>query len=98
MTRLQGRTVHIENIATILSPEDRDTELMMRLNTNIHNQDTRYFTDSNGFQMISRKLRTSLPIGANFYPFTTITQYGGVDFKQIVCKPPLTFKNDNLRY
>lgn len=69
---VQGRTVHIENIATVLSPEDRDTELMMRLNTNIQNQDTRYFTDSNGFQMMSRKLRTSLPIGANFYPFTTM--------------------------
>ncbi|XP_071128530.1 alpha-mannosidase 2-like [Mytilus edulis] len=68
---IQGQTVHIENNATLLTPEEENTELMMRISTNIQNKDI-YFTDSNGFQMNRRKPRKNLPIGANFYPFTTM--------------------------
>lgn len=81
MDDIQGKYLHIENNATLKYPKDKDTELMMRISTSIRNNDMRYFTDSNGFQMVTRKTRTSLPIGANFYPMSSMTVLEGSDVR-----------------
>ncbi|XP_060072043.1 alpha-mannosidase 2-like [Ylistrum balloti] len=69
---IQGRSVYIDNIATLNPDTNPDVELMMRFKTDIVNEYGRYFTDSNGFQLVSRRYRSELPVGANFYPITSM--------------------------
>ncbi|XP_021352991.1 alpha-mannosidase 2x-like [Mizuhopecten yessoensis] len=69
---VQGKAVHIDNVATLNPKMNPDVELMMRFETDIVNEHGRYFTDSNGFQLVSRLYRSELPIGANFYPITSM--------------------------
>lgn len=69
---IQGKAVHIDNIATLNPDNNPDAELMMRLETDVINEHGRYFTDSNGFQLVNRRYRSELPIGANFYPITSM--------------------------
>ncbi|ELU00266.1 hypothetical protein CAPTEDRAFT_217649 [Capitella teleta] len=49
----QGNWVFIENVVNLLGQDN--TELAMRLKTNIRNTDGTFFTDLNGFQGIYRK-------------------------------------------
>lgn len=69
---LQGMSVHIDNIATLVARDNPDAELMMRINSDIVNENNHYFTDSNGYQLVGRQYRSELPVGANFYPITSM--------------------------
>ncbi|ELT97980.1 hypothetical protein CAPTEDRAFT_227115 [Capitella teleta] len=65
----QGNWVFIENVVNLLGQDN--TELAMRLKTNIRNTDGTFFTDLNGFQMQKRKYQSRLFIQGNFYPMTS---------------------------
>lgn len=61
--------IFIENLVDIKLLKDK--ELIMRLNTDIHNSDLSYFTDQNGFQFIRHRTNLNLRIEANYYPMTS---------------------------
>ena len=48
-----------------------NTELIMRINTDMKTEDT-FYTDLNGFQMIKRKKYQKLPLQANYYPIPSM--------------------------
>ncbi|XP_026318156.1 alpha-mannosidase 2x isoform X3 [Hyposmocoma kahamanoa] len=54
-------------------PKNRETELFMRIQTDIQNGDIpEFYTDQNGFQYQKRVKVTTLGIEANYYPITTM--------------------------
>ncbi|XP_035436664.2 alpha-mannosidase 2 [Spodoptera frugiperda] len=54
-------------------PKNRETELFMRLQTDIQNGDIpEFYTDQNGFQYQKRVKVNKLGIEANYYPITTM--------------------------
>ncbi|KAL0902689.1 hypothetical protein ABMA27_000506 [Loxostege sticticalis] len=69
-----SRGVFIENIVDFESPpKNRETELFMRIQTDIQNGDIpEYYTDQNGFQYQKRVKVEKLGIEANYYPITTM--------------------------
>lgn len=62
-------SIFVENRINIA--DKVNTELIMKLNTDIQNSDLSYFTDQNGFQFIRRRTNKSQPTKANYYPMTT---------------------------
>ncbi|CAH0684546.1 unnamed protein product, partial [Chilo suppressalis] len=69
-----SRGVLIENIVDFENPpKNRETELFMRIQTDIQNGDIpEYYTDQNGFQYQKRVKVEKLGIEANYYPITTM--------------------------
>ncbi|CAG9782034.1 unnamed protein product [Diatraea saccharalis] len=69
-----SRGVYIENIVDFENPpKNRETELFMRIQTDIQNGDVpEYYTDQNGFQYQKRVKVEKLGIEANYYPITTM--------------------------
>ncbi|KAI5746627.1 hypothetical protein M8J77_005637 [Diaphorina citri] len=57
--------IDIQNLLDIR--QTVNTEVAMRLTTNIENQDV-FYTDLNGYQMIKRKYLKKIPLQGNFYP------------------------------
>jgi alpha-mannosidase II len=47
-----------------------DTEIVMRISTNINSKDT-FYTDLNGLQIIKRERFGKIPLQANYYPIPT---------------------------
>jgi alpha-mannosidase II len=68
-TSSQGTVLFIENTVHI-KVKTLNCDLIMRLKTSIKNNDT-FFTDSNAFQMITRRNRDTLPPPGNYYPMTS---------------------------
>ncbi|KAM3968647.1 alpha-Mannosidase class II b [Aphomia sociella] len=66
--------VFIENIVDFENPpKNRETELFMRIQTDIQNGDIpEFYTDQNGFQYQKRVKVEKLGIEANYYPITTM--------------------------
>ncbi|XP_073965162.1 LOW QUALITY PROTEIN: alpha-mannosidase 2-like [Choristoneura fumiferana] len=64
----------IENVIDFESPpKNRETELFMRIETDIQNGDSpEFYTDQNGFQYQKRVKVEKLGIEANYYPITTM--------------------------
>ncbi|CAH2035422.1 unnamed protein product, partial [Iphiclides podalirius] len=64
----------IENVVDFESPpKNRETELYMRIQTNIQNgEPPEFYTDQNGFQYQKRVKVDKLGIEANYYPITTM--------------------------
>lgn len=69
-----SRAVYIENIVDFGNPpENRETELFMRIQTDIQNGDVpEFYTDQNGFQYQKRVKVDKLGIEGNYYPITTM--------------------------
>lgn len=69
-----SRAVLIENNVDFEDPpKNRDTELFMRIQTDIQNGDVpEFYTDQNGFQYQRRVKVDKLGIEANYYPITTM--------------------------
>lgn len=66
--------VYIENVVDFENPpKNRETELFMRIQTDIQNGDPpEFYTDQNGFQYQKRVKVDKLGIEANYYPITTM--------------------------
>ncbi|KAI5636971.1 alpha mannosidase middle domain-containing protein [Phthorimaea operculella] len=66
--------VYIENFVDFESPpKNRETELFMRIQTDIQNGDLpEFYTDQNGFQYQKRVKVDKLGIEGNYYPVTTM--------------------------
>ncbi|XP_050683104.1 alpha-mannosidase 2 isoform X2 [Leptidea sinapis] len=66
--------IFVENIVDFENPpKNRETELFMRIQTNIQNGETpEFYTDQNGFQYQRRVKMDKLGIEANYYPITTM--------------------------
>ncbi|XP_026500689.2 alpha-mannosidase 2 [Vanessa tameamea] len=69
-----SHAVHVENVVDFESPpKNRETELFMRLQTNIQNGEVpEFYTDQNGFQYQKRIKVEKLGIEGNYYPITTM--------------------------
>ncbi|KAK2160312.1 hypothetical protein LSH36_136g04043 [Paralvinella palmiformis] len=64
----KGAAVHIKNIVNLEAYTN--TELAMRISTNINNERT-FYTDNNGFQMQKRTYLQKYKIQGNYYPIAT---------------------------
>lgn len=66
--------VQIDNMVDFEDPpKNRETELFMRIQTNIQNGEVpEFYTDQNGFQYQKRVKVSKLGIEANYYPITTM--------------------------
>lgn len=69
-----SRAIYVENIVDFENPpKNRETELFMRIQTDIQNGDIpEFYTDQNGFQYQKRVKVSKLGIEANYYPITTM--------------------------
>ncbi|XP_063546367.1 alpha-mannosidase 2 [Cydia strobilella] len=66
--------LYVENVVDFENPpKNRETELFMRIQTNIQNGDPQeFYTDQNGFQYQKRVKVDKLGIEAHYYPMTTM--------------------------
>lgn len=62
----------LETVATfdLVQLQELNTELFMKLDTDIDNQRT-FYTDANGFQIMERITNPALPFEGNYYPITS---------------------------
>ncbi|KAJ8309004.1 hypothetical protein KUTeg_013878 [Tegillarca granosa] len=67
---VQGKGIHIQNVLNMQMKSGvmKNMEMIMRLRTSVQNKDLNFLTDQNGYQLIERYTRDSLPIEANYYP------------------------------
>nr|XP_044988386.1 alpha-mannosidase 2 isoform X1 [Jaculus jaculus] len=66
---IEGQSVEVSNIVDIRTVHNR--ELVMRISSKINNQN-RFYTDLNGYQIQPRRTMSKLPLQANVYPMTTM--------------------------
>ncbi|XP_037658231.1 alpha-mannosidase 2 isoform X2 [Choloepus didactylus] len=66
---IEGQSVEVANIVDIRKEYNR--EIAMRISSGINNQN-RFYTDLNGYQIQSRMTMSKLPLQANVYPMTTM--------------------------
>ncbi|KAL1770864.1 alpha-mannosidase 2 [Sigmodon hispidus] len=67
---IEGQSMEVSNIVDIRSMHNR--EIVMRISSKINNQD-RFYTDLNGYQIQPRRTMSKLPLQANVYPMSTMT-------------------------
>jgi len=67
----EGTAVHIENDIDLTAHEMDNTEISMRILSDV-NSGEYFYTDLNGFQMIRRKRYDKLPLQGNWYPIPTM--------------------------
>ncbi|KAM5299661.1 alpha-mannosidase 2 [Ctenodactylus gundi] len=66
---IEGQSVEISNIVDIRNLHNR--EIAMKISSEINNQN-RFYTDLNGYQIQPRITMRKLPLQANVYPMTTM--------------------------
>ncbi|XP_038938965.1 alpha-mannosidase 2 isoform X1 [Rattus norvegicus] len=66
---IEGQSMEVSNIVDIRSVHNR--EIVMRISSKINNQN-RYYTDLNGYQIQPRRTMAKLPLQANVYPMSTM--------------------------
>ncbi len=64
-----AQALEINNIVNLTRLPN--TEVIMRINTNLDIKDRVFFTDLNGLQVKKRRAYENFPIEANYYPMTT---------------------------
>lgn len=69
-----GEAISVKNIIDFETPpKNRETEMFMRIQTDIQNEDPpEFYTDLNGHQMIKRTKIERIGIEGNYYPITTM--------------------------
>nr|XP_020039212.1 alpha-mannosidase 2 [Castor canadensis] len=67
---IEGQSVEVSNIVDIRRVHNR--EIVMRISSKVNNQN-RFYTDLNGYQIQPRRTMEKLPLQANVYPMTTMT-------------------------
>lgn len=66
---IEGQSMEVSNIVNIRNVHNR--EIVMRISSKINNQN-RYYTDLNGYQIQPRRTMSKLPLQANVYPMCTM--------------------------
>ncbi|XP_052047863.1 alpha-mannosidase 2 [Apodemus sylvaticus] len=66
---IEGQSMEISNVVDIRNVYNR--EIVMRISSKINNQN-RYYTDLNGYQIQPRRTMGKLPLQANVYPMSTM--------------------------
>ncbi|KAM6222533.1 alpha-mannosidase 2 [Rhynchocyon petersi] len=75
---IDGQSVEISNIVDIRKEYNR--EIAMRISSDINNQN-RFYTDLNGYQIQPRMTMSKLPLQANVYPMTTMAYIQDTDHR-----------------
>lgn len=68
----QGQNFHIQNVINMHASNTKDWEVIMKLHTDVKNENLQYYTDQNGYQLIKRKTKPELGIATNYFPMTTM--------------------------
>lgn len=76
---LRDYALEINNVVDLTTMVDK--ELIMRLSTNLAVQDSTFYTDSNGFQMMRRQRLVNFLNSASYYPMTTAAFLEDRDFR-----------------
>ena len=69
----QGKGLHVENKIDMTVGDMRNTEVVMRIETDLENKEDSFYTDQNGYQLIGRLTDSSRRVEANYYPVTSMT-------------------------
>lgn len=69
---VQGQGLHILNRLDMRAKDMSDSEVIMRVNSDVKNTDGSFYTDQNGYQLIGRKTYSHRRIETNYYPITTM--------------------------
>ncbi|XP_012875838.1 PREDICTED: alpha-mannosidase 2 [Dipodomys ordii] len=75
---IEGQSVEVSNIVDIRDVHNR--EIVMRISSKINNQN-RFYTDLNGYQIQPRRTMDKLPLQANVYPMTTMAYIQDADYR-----------------
>ncbi|XP_067587501.1 alpha-mannosidase 2 [Pseudorca crassidens] len=75
---IEGQSVEISNIVDIRKEHNR--EIAMRISSSINNQN-RFYTDLNGYQIQPRMTLSKLPLQANVYPMTTMAYVQDAEYR-----------------
>lgn len=69
-----GEAIFVRNVIDFETPpKNRETEMFMRIQTDIQNEDPpEFYTDLNGHQMLKRTKIERIGIEGNYYPITTM--------------------------
>ncbi|XP_015513287.2 alpha-mannosidase 2 [Neodiprion lecontei] len=69
-----GEAIFLKNVVDFETPpKNRETEMFMRIQTDIQNEDPpEFYTDLNGHQMLKRTKIERIGIEGNYYPITTM--------------------------
>ena len=71
----QGRGLHIHNRIDMHANQLqnlKDMEIIMRVNSDVKNDNMEFYTDQNGFQLTKRRNNPKVYLEANYYPITTM--------------------------
>ena len=68
----QGKGLHIENKIDMTVGDMRNTEVIMRFESDLKNKEGSFYTDQNGYQLIGRLTDSGRRIEANYYPVTSM--------------------------
>ncbi|CAC5377162.1 MAN2 [Mytilus coruscus] len=69
----QGQNFHIQNVVDMHASKTKDWEIIMRMHTDVMNENLQYFSDQNGYQLIKRRTKSEIGIAANYFPMTTMS-------------------------
>ncbi|XP_006886769.1 PREDICTED: alpha-mannosidase 2-like [Elephantulus edwardii] len=75
---IEGQSVEISNIVDIRKEYNR--EIAMRISSDVNNQN-RFYSDLNGYQIQPRMTMSKLPLQANVYPMTTMAYIQDTDHR-----------------
>ena len=69
---VQGQGIHIKNVVDMNAYDMTDTEIIMRVHSDLDNKEGSFYTDQNGFQLIGRQTIPGTKTETNYYPVTSM--------------------------